>query len=154
QMAAFITRALGETSPPTPAQQRFVDVPPSNPFYAFIEQMAVRKITLGCSANPPQYCPSDPVTRAQMAAFLTRAFDTQINFAPAVFAGPNQTIWLPDSANLTGTVSDDGLPGCGGLTVSWSEVSGPGNVSFGNSNSLSTTVGFSAPGSYVLQLSA
>jgi CSLREA domain-containing protein len=75
QMAAFIIRALHEPGyiPPTPGSQRFNDVPPSNPFYAHIEEMAVRNITLGCSAT--MYCPSDTVTRAQMAAFLVRAFN-------------------------------------------------------------------------------
>ncbi|MEP7271367.1 MAG: S-layer homology domain-containing protein [Acidobacteriota bacterium] len=74
QMAAFVIRALGEFNPPTPASQRFVDVPPSNVFYAFIEEMAVRGITLGCDANGPKYCPTDFVTRGQTAAFLVRAF--------------------------------------------------------------------------------
>jgi hypothetical protein len=36
QMAAFIIRALGILNPPQPSTQRFADVPPSNPFYAFI----------------------------------------------------------------------------------------------------------------------
>jgi hypothetical protein len=70
QMAAFIIRALGEFNPPPPAQQRFLDVPPSNPFYAFIEQMAIRQITLGCGGG--NYCPGDPVLRDQMAAFIIR----------------------------------------------------------------------------------
>ncbi|HSE96999.1 MAG TPA: S-layer homology domain-containing protein [Blastocatellia bacterium] len=74
QMAAFIIRALGEFDPPLPAQQRFNDVPPSSTFYKFIDRMAVRGITSGCSASPPLYCPTDQVTRAQMAAFLVRAF--------------------------------------------------------------------------------
>ena len=74
QMAAFIIRGLGEFSPPTPAMQRYDDVPPENAFYSFIDRMAVLGITLGCSSNPPLYCPSDSVTRAQMAAFLVRAF--------------------------------------------------------------------------------
>jgi hypothetical protein len=73
QMAAFIIRALGDHNPAFPAQQRFLDVPPINPFYSFIEQMAVRQITLGCGGG--NYCPSQPVTRAQMAAFLVRAFN-------------------------------------------------------------------------------
>jgi BACON domain-containing protein/S-layer family protein len=72
QMAAFIIRGLGIFNPPQPAQQRFADVPPSNIFYAFIEQMAVRGITLGCGGG--NYCPEQPVTRGQMAAFLIRAF--------------------------------------------------------------------------------
>jgi hypothetical protein len=72
QMSAFIIRGLGEFNPPTPLTQRFVDVPPSSPFYNFIDRMAALQITLGCS--PTMYCPSDTVTRAQMAAFLVRAF--------------------------------------------------------------------------------
>jgi uncharacterized repeat protein (TIGR01451 family) len=71
QMSAFIMRALGDFNPPTPAMQRFLDVPPANPFYAFIEQMAVRQITLGCGGG--NYCPTSFVTREQMAAFLIRA---------------------------------------------------------------------------------
>jgi hypothetical protein len=74
QMAAFLIRALGEFDPPLPPTQRFNDVPPSSLFYKFIDRMAVLNITLGCSANPPLYCPSDNVTREQMAAFLVRAF--------------------------------------------------------------------------------
>src|SRR5581483_4600657 len=40
QMAAFLLRSLGVFTPPVPATQRFLDVPSTNPFYAFIEQMA------------------------------------------------------------------------------------------------------------------
>jgi hypothetical protein len=73
QMAALIIRSQGTFNPPIPAQQRFTDVPPSHPFYGFIEEMALRQITLGCSGNPPRYCPGDTVSREQMAAFLIRA---------------------------------------------------------------------------------
>ncbi len=73
QMAAFIVRALGDFNPQVPGQQHFVDVPPSNVFFSFIDQMAVRGITLGCNANGPLYCPSGNVTREQMAAFIIRA---------------------------------------------------------------------------------
>jgi VCBS repeat protein/S-layer family protein/all-beta uncharacterized protein len=70
QMAAFIIRGLGEFAPPQPQSQRFLDVPPTNPFYAFIEQMAVRQITSGCGGV--NYCPGSAVTREQMAAFIIR----------------------------------------------------------------------------------
>ncbi|HWP42342.1 MAG TPA: S-layer homology domain-containing protein [Blastocatellia bacterium] len=73
QMASFILKALGEFNPPQPAMQRFADVPPSNIFYAFIDRMAVLGITAGCGGG--NYCPSQPVTRGQMAAFLVRAFN-------------------------------------------------------------------------------
>jgi hypothetical protein len=77
QMAAFLIRALHEPGyiPPVPGSQRFNDVPPSHPFYAHIEEMATRAITLGCSGTPPLYCPGNVVTRAQMAAFMVRAFN-------------------------------------------------------------------------------
>jgi hypothetical protein len=74
QMAVFIVRGLGEFDPPTPGSQRFTDVPPSSVFYNFIDRLAVLQITLGCTLDHTQYCPQDPVTRAQMAAFLVRAF--------------------------------------------------------------------------------
>jgi len=34
-----------------------------------------RGIASGCSADPPLFCPNDPVTRGQMATFLDRALD-------------------------------------------------------------------------------
>ena len=56
---------------------RFVDVPQDNVFYDEIEWLAASGITRGC--NPPtndHFCPTKPVTRGQMAAFLFRALGT------------------------------------------------------------------------------
>lgn len=75
------------------------------------------------------------------------------NQAPTVSAGPDQSLILPANANLNGTVNDDGLPS-GRLTASWTKVSGPGNVTFGNSGAVDTSASFSVPGTYVLQLTA
>jgi S-layer homology domain len=71
QMAVFIERALGVTDPPAPQGQRFSDVPSTFWAYAFIEDLASRGITSGCT--PANYCPGDPITREQMAVFLERA---------------------------------------------------------------------------------
>jgi hypothetical protein len=77
------------------------------------------------------------------------------NQAPTVNAGSDQTITLPNSAPLSGTASDDGLPNPPGtLTTTWSVVSGPGTVTFGDPSALSTTASFSDPGTYVLRLTA
>ena len=73
QMAALVLRSLGEFDPPPPAMQRFLDVPPSNPFYAFIEEMAVRGLAVECGCDV--FCPSVPLTRREAAQFLVRAFD-------------------------------------------------------------------------------
>ena len=80
---------------------------------------------------------------------------TSGNLAPSVSAGIDQTITLPASAALDGTVADDGLPNPpGALTTTWSKVSGPGTVTFGNANAVDTQASFSAAGTYVLQLAA
>jgi PKD repeat protein len=78
-----------------------------------------------------------------------------VNQAPVVSAGPDQTITLPSAAALDGTVSDDGLPNPPGtVTTTWSQVSGPGAVTFGNAGAVDTTASFSVDGVYTLRLSA
>jgi hypothetical protein len=76
------------------------------------------------------------------------------NTPPVVVAGPAQTITLPDSAVLGGSVTDDGQPAGAAVTPAWSVVSGPGTVTFGDAGSPATTASFSAPGVYLLQLDA
>jgi hypothetical protein len=77
------------------------------------------------------------------------------NTAPTVSAGPDQTMTLPNTAALDGTVTDDGLPTPPGVTTTtWSVVSGPGTVTFGNVNAVDTTASFSVDGAYVLRLTA
>src|SRR5439155_783400 len=72
-------------------------------------------------------------------------------------AGADQTISAPvTSVNLAGAVGDDGFPNPPGATTkSWTQVSGPATVTFGDaSNPVTTANGFSAVGDYVLRLSA
>ena len=71
-MATFLTRAL-ELSPAT--STGFADVDPQSVHAANINALRAAQITTGCATNPTRYCPNDPVTRAQMATFLTRALD-------------------------------------------------------------------------------
>ncbi|WP_457673886.1 S-layer homology domain-containing protein [Thiolapillus sp.] len=56
---------------PAPASATFNDVSSAHPFFQYIEALAASGITSGCDAN--NYCPDDPVTRGQMAVFLSRA---------------------------------------------------------------------------------
>jgi PKD repeat protein len=70
---------------------------------------------------------------------------------PVVSAGPSQTITLPtNTVSLNGSATDNGVP----MTIVWSEVSGPTAVTFSSANTAVTQVSFTAPGAYVLQLSA
>ncbi len=77
-----------------------------------------------------------------------------VNRAPTVNAGPNAAVTLPALLNLNGTVSDDGLPTGSTLTTTWTKITGPGSVTFGNVGAVDTTAIFGVPGSYVLRLTA
>lgn len=77
------------------------------------------------------------------------------NQPPIVDAGADQSVTLPQPAFLRGTAVDDGLPMPPGVvSTAWTLVSGPGVVTFGNSNAVSTTAEFSTPGIYTLRLTA
>ncbi len=76
------------------------------------------------------------------------------NLAPVVDAGPDIALESATNvANLLGSVTDDGLP-AGVLRMGWSQLSGPGAVTFGSSNLAASTASFSSPGLYVLKLTA
>lgn len=68
-----------------------------------------------------------------------------------VHAGFTQTITLPAAATLNGTAND---PDTATLIYTWSKLSGPGTVTFGNAAQIDTSASFGAAGTYVLQLSA
>lgn len=69
QMAAFLTRALNLE----PSSTDYFSDDNTNIFESEINALAAARITLGC--QPDSYCPDEPVSRGEMAAFLTRAFD-------------------------------------------------------------------------------
>jgi hypothetical protein len=52
----------------------FADVACPSLFADWIEQLYAEGVTGGCGAGPLIYCPSNPVTRGQMSAFLTKTF--------------------------------------------------------------------------------
>ena len=84
---------------------------------------------------------------------LVLEFRTAVpNVAPTVDAGPDLGVRLPNVAVLDATVTDDGRPAP--FTTTWSMVSGPGTVTFGDASSQDTTASFSQPGGYTLRLVA
>jgi hypothetical protein len=75
---------------------------------------------------------------------------TPVNlWTPLVYAGSNITVDLANVAPLSGEAISNTPQG---LTFTWSKVSGPGSVTYGNSHSLVTTAQFSATGVYDLML--
>ncbi|HEY2961613.1 MAG TPA: RHS repeat-associated core domain-containing protein [Pyrinomonadaceae bacterium] len=99
---------------------------------------------LGFTSSDSEASASDEITVTALPA----------NAAPIVNAGPNLTVTLPNTVTLNGTVSDDGFPVGGTLTTFWSQLSGPGLVTFNEPNSPVTKAIFASPGTYVLRLSA
>jgi S-layer family protein len=65
---------------PAPAVATFSDVPPSHPFFQFIEALAASGITAGCGGG--NYCRNNAVTRAQMAVFILKAKHGQFYLPP------------------------------------------------------------------------
>ncbi len=85
EMAVFLLRSRygkdKEYFPdPLVGDTGFSDVPNSHWASAWIKQLADEGITTGCQTDPPKYCPSAPVTRAQMAVFLERAIGYEWTF--------------------------------------------------------------------------
>ncbi len=76
-----------------------------------------------------------------------------VNQAPQVNAGADLKLTLPDVAQLSGQISDDGLPNVS-TQPRWQMVNGPGVVTFSASNNAQTTATFSTNGQYLLRLSA
>ena len=82
EMAVWLVRALEGSGEATDDDSRFVDVEDSW-YVPYIERMADLKITAGCRVDPPRFCPDRPVSRGQMASFLSRALE----LPPAPSAG-------------------------------------------------------------------
>jgi hypothetical protein len=77
-MAVFLLRAEhGSAYTPPACTGLFADVACPSPFAGWIEQLYNEGITGGCSTNPLRYCPSNAVTRAQMAIFIVTTFQLQ-----------------------------------------------------------------------------
>jgi hypothetical protein len=51
----------------------FGDVAPEDAGCPFIHYIAAQGVTAGCGGG--NYCPASPLTRAQMAVFLSNGFD-------------------------------------------------------------------------------
>ena len=76
QMATFLARALNLTVPE--GRAGLSDVDESSVHAAGIKALYAAGITAGCSQQPLQFCPQQPVTRAQMATFLARALNLTV----------------------------------------------------------------------------
>lgn len=98
QMASFLVRALDLRDGAD--LDRFVDDDESV-HEADINQLAAAGITRGC--NPPdndRFCPHDPVTRGEMAAFLVRAYGYTDGGGGNIFTDDDDSIFEGDIDRL------------------------------------------------------
>jgi hypothetical protein len=108
----------------------WVDVPPDYWARSSIDALYNAGVTVGCATDPVAYCPDDPVTRAEMAAFLLRALgidDSPTSFV-GYFADVPPTDWYADLAeelylqDITTGCSTDPLRYCPNESVTRAEM--------------------------------
>ena len=75
------------------------------------------------------------------------------DFPPSVTAGIDRVVVLGGKTYLSGELKTLGKKG-DSTKLTWSKQSGPGTVTFADANAPATTATFSAPGDYVLRLTA
>ena len=108
-MAVWIVRVLDGRNPFVVARSRFNDVDASGFYARFIERMADLGVTGGCG-DGSGFCPDRSVTRAQMAAFLSRAYRLPDGPAPD-FGDVAPGAWY--AADVARLVSSGVTKGCG-----------------------------------------
>ena len=103
-MAAFLVRAVGEESNLPAFQGYFSDVPAGQWFTPYVERLSQLGITQGTA--PGQYSPGAPVTRAEMAVFLIRAFEDtgSLGTPTGVFADVPVNAWYAAHAEVIYTL--------------------------------------------------
>jgi hypothetical protein len=83
EMAAFLLRAVGQDPGLAPYQGHFTDVPAGQWFTPYVERLFELGITMG--RGDGTFGPNLPVSRAEMAAFLARAYSFPIPAPTGVF---------------------------------------------------------------------
>jgi len=72
---SFANQRVGIIQGGLPSAPIFNDVPSADPYFDYVSLMSSYGITAGCQASPPLYCPTEPVTRAEMSVFVVRGLD-------------------------------------------------------------------------------
>ena len=117
-MAVWVVRVLDGSDPELilgTTTSRFDDVNRILPVWwvPFIERMAELGVTQGCG-DGINFCPNDSVTRAQMAVFLSRAYNLAAGPDPGFSDVSSDRWYAPDVARLAASGITEG---CGDGTV-------------------------------------
>ena len=74
-MAVWLVRIIDGGDPMSGPGPEFADVEDGVWWQRHVERLAELGVTAGCATGPARFCPHEPVTRAQMATFLQRAWE-------------------------------------------------------------------------------
>lgn len=74
-LAVWLVRAIDGGDPTGEPSERFADVRADWPGVAHIERLAELGVIEQCNGDPSVFCPFGPVTRAEAATMLVKAFD-------------------------------------------------------------------------------
>ena len=124
QMASFLVRAFNYDEA---AAAGFADVTEDGVHTANINALAAAGVTTGCSTDPPQYCPQEPVARAQMATFIARAVD--LIHTPTTTPAPTASYNITYTTDAVFDQRDPGGPFVGyeGSVAVWVDDPGSAN---------------------------
>ena len=76
--------------------QSFTDVATTDAFNDAVEAMKSAGITSGCAVSPPMFCPNQTITRAEMAAFVIKAWSKRVNGSIDGFSLASETPYFTD----------------------------------------------------------
>ena len=124
-MAVWVVRLLDGQEPPAVAQTTFADVEADSFYAPFIERMAELDVTRGCG-DGSGFCPDRTVSRAQMAAFLSRAYGLADGPDPGFTDVAGDAWYAADVARLAASGitrgCGDGTRFCPGRTTTRAEM--------------------------------
>jgi len=100
--------------PPACTTATFNDVPCSDPLAPWVEELVRRGVTAGCGGG--NYCPTNPVTRNQIAVFLIKTVEGPSYVPPACTTDPFADVPCSSPfAPWVKVITDRGITaGCGG----------------------------------------
>ena len=98
-MAVWVVRMLDGQEPASVSESSFSDVDVDSFYAPFIERMFEIGVTRGCG-DGSGFCPDRPVTRAEMAVFLSRAYDLPDGPDPGFSDVPVDARYATDVAKL------------------------------------------------------
>jgi RHS repeat-associated protein len=156
QQATFQLQAKDETGAPLTALPVNVRVSGVNPqiLPATTDNTGTATVTYTGGNSGVDFVQVTATVNGQ-AAYSNQLAITWIGASvPQLSVVGDKLLQLPNPGLYTATVTDPVAPAGGAITVQWTQLSGPGTVTFENATQPTTHATYTAPGTYYLQIAA